>query len=332
MEEALLVLLKTITLFLIIVVGWFARKRALLTGESSSTLSKFVVDVAFPALVLTQLIQTVDAESIRISWFYPLLGIGVLGVGQIVGLAMSRFFTTSRDRATFIFLVAVTNWVYLPLPIIQGLYGAEGVTAVLLFNVGAQAFLWTVGVWTLRSGASLRETLLQLFTNPGLIATALGVALGVWMPGLKELYGAAQLDTAFGWRLTGSLLEAIEMLGSLTIPLSLVVTGAQLGGLKASEHRPSRAFNGVLLGRLILTPLVTLAIVRMAIAFGLTMPELPRMTVYIIACMPVAVSCSILTDRYYQDTSLAARAIFYSTFLSIITMPTFVFFIRLFDL
>ena len=38
----------------------------------------------------------------------------------------------------YIFLSALPNWVFLPLPIAVGLYGSEGVRFVLLYNLGAQ--------------------------------------------------------------------------------------------------------------------------------------------------------------------------------------------------
>ena len=327
MSEALIVFLKTVSLFLLILVGWWARRRDYLTAETSRTLSRFVVDFTFPALVFPQMLRTIDPGVLRECWYFPVLAIGVLGLSEVVGLATMRFFCRQGEGPTFLFCIAMANWIYLPLPIVQGLYGDAGVRAVLLFNVGAQVFLWTAAVWTLRAAKPSVESALWLAKNPGLIATVLGIAFALWVPGAHTLHEAGPAS-GFPTRLCASVVEAMALLGSLTIPLSFVVTGAQLGELKLEHHRPSRAFMGVMVCRLALAPIATVAAMVALAACGIVVPEVPRLTAYIIAAMPVAVSCSIITERLGGDTPLAARTIFYSTFASILTMPVFVLVVR----
>ena len=118
------------------------------------------------------------------------------------------------------------------------------------------------------------------------------------------------------------------LIGGLTIPLSLVVTGAQLGGLDLSDHRPSATLTGVTLTRLLLAPAVTIALIWLVWRSGFAIPEEARMVAYLIAAMPVAISCSIFTDRFGGDTSLAARAIFATTLFSIVTVPAIFYIIQ----
>jgi predicted permease len=51
---ARVVFVKITALFLVIVVGWLARRRGFLAATFTATLSRLVVDLAFPALVFTQ--------------------------------------------------------------------------------------------------------------------------------------------------------------------------------------------------------------------------------------------------------------------------------------
>lgn len=328
-ESWLVVLLKIASMFLVILAGWVARRRAYLTSETTSTLSRFVVDVTIPAMVFTQMLRTVDAGSLRASWFIPLLGVAVLLVGHFIGLFTVPLFSRRDQRGTYIFLIAIANWIYLPLPIIQALYGDDGVRTVLLFNVGAQLLLWSLGVWTLRGGKPDVKALVELTKNPGLIATAVGILFAVCIPVARTLEGISAPAGQSPLVLTAStLVQALVMVGNLTIPLSLIVTGAQLGGLDLSDHRPSRTLSGAIFARLLLTPVVVVLLIWGAAAFGFSIPLVPRMTAYIIAAMPVAVSCSIFTERFGGDTSLAARTIFYSTLLSIISVPALFYLIQ----
>ena len=61
--------------------------------------------------------------------------------------------------------------------------------------------------------------------------------------------------------LPGALVQALAMVGSLTIPMSLLAIGAQLGELTIAIHRFPRVLWGVLLARLVFAPLVTVALV-----------------------------------------------------------------------
>jgi predicted permease len=324
-----IVLLKIVAMFLVILVGWVARRKAYLTGETTSTLSRFVVDITIPALVFTQMLRTVNVDELRTQWSLPLLGAAVILIGQAVGLFSMPLFSRKDQRSTFIFLVAVGNWIYLPLPIVEALYGASGVSAVLLFNVGAQMVLWTIGVWTLRGGKPDLASLRELAKNSGLIATAVGIVLALLIPAMRVLEkvtpdNVAQLVPGIPAALVlgvSTLVAALVLVGSLTIPLSLIVTGAQLGGLDLSDHRPSTTLTGVIVARLFMAPVVTVALVTLLAHLHIRITDTPRMVGYIIAAMPVAVSCSIFTERFGGDTSLASRAIFYSTLLSIATVP-----------
>src|SRR5882724_11202291 len=131
-----IVLLKISAMFLVILAGWLARRRGFLAAEFTATLSRLVVDVALPALVFTQLLRTVDATALRESWYSPLMCALVTLVAWLVGLAVAPACCGKSPRNTFIFLVAIPNWVFLPLPIAEALYGDAGVRIVLLSNVG----------------------------------------------------------------------------------------------------------------------------------------------------------------------------------------------------
>jgi predicted permease len=314
------ILLIIATMFLVILVGWLARRYRYLTAETTATLSTFVVDITIPALIFTQMLRTIDPVQLHANWYVPLLGGGILLVSLLVALAAAPLLSARDLRPTFLFLVMIANWVYLPLPIAQALYGADGTRTVLLTNVGSQLVLWSLGVWTLRGGKPDPASLKNLVTNPGLIATVVGIVVAVFFPGVK-----AWLLAADG---KNPLYYAPFLLGELTIPLSLIVTGAQLGGLDLSDHRPSKTLTGVIVTRLLLAPLVAIVLIALLSRAGLPLPTVPRMVTYIIAAMPVAISCSIFTERFGGDTPLAARSIFLTTLFSIATVPAIIFLIQ----
>ena len=218
------VFLKITAMFLVIVGGWLARRRGFLAADFTATLSRLVVDVAFPALVFTQMLRTVDSAALRDGWIAPLACGLLIIIAYFVGLLLSPVFSGKAQRNTFIFLVAIPNWVFLPLPIAQALYGDTGVRTVLLCNAGAQLVLWSFGVWILHG--SMRQAAKHLLTNIGLWATAVGIALALLLPAARDLETVNPAELSPGMMLPAALVQALAMVGSLTIPLSLLAIGA----------------------------------------------------------------------------------------------------------
>ncbi len=333
MSDFISVLLKIATMFMVMALGWLARRRHYVTDETSRSLSRLLVDMAFPALVFTQMLRTVNPAVLRAGWFLPIIGVLLIIIAEVVGLGLLPLSRQKNKIATSIFLVAMPNWVYLPLPIVEGLFGDAGVRDVLLYNVGCQVALWSLGIWTLQRGRFDAQSLKNLALNPGLLATALGIILALLCPSARSLEVLPAGPNPLLMLVGSSVIQALAMLGSLTIPLSLLVTGIQLGGLNLLiDRRPSREFSAILILRLLVAPAVTIAIIWLAGRAGLTLGEVPRLTAYIIACMPVAISCSILAERFGGDTLLAARSIFYSTLWSILTVPAWYYLVRLWGL
>lgn len=318
---ASVVLIKIAAMFLVIVAGWLARRRGFLAAGFTAVLSRLVVDVAFPALVFTQMLRTVDAAALREGWICPVLCGLLIVAAYAVGLGLEPLFGGTGQRNTFLFLVATPNWVFLPLPIAEALYGAAGVRAVLLFNAGAQVVLWSFGVWILHG--TVRQAVRNLVSNAGLWATALGIGLALLFPAMRNLEAFDAGTASAGGLAGGAIVQALGMVGSLTIPLSLLAIGAQLGDLTVVVHRFSRELWGVLLGRLIAAPLVTLGLLWAATRAGLQLPEVTRSVACLVATMPVAISCSVMAERFGGDVPLSAQGIFYSTLFSLVTVPMF---------
>ena len=319
MPPTLLVTLKIVTMSVVILIGWLCRRRGMISGETTSTLARFTTDITLPTLIFFQMIDTVDLQSLKDGWMVPLLGMAVITLGHVVGWACWRLFARREQAPVFILVCGLSNWIYLCLPIAQGLYGKEGLKNLFLANVGIQVLFWTLGVAILHGGRLDRNSIRRLATNPGLIATFLGIALALFHQTI-----ATPLAYAAGhqpWSSIQTVLsDSLRMVGSLTIPLSLVVTGAQIAGAAMLQARQLKPVAGVVLIRLIVVPLLIVSAVALLAAHTTILP-IPLMILVLIGIMPVAVSTAVLADRFNQDTVLAAQSILWTTILSILTVP-----------
>jgi len=323
MAESRVVLIKIAGMFLLILAGWAARRRGLLKEEASAILSRIVVDAAFPALVFTQMLRTVDAAALRQDWLLPLLPLPLVLIAYLVGLGTAPLFGGKAQRNTVLFLITSPNWVFLPLPIAEALYGSAGVRVVLLCNVGAQLTLWSIGVWILHG--EVTQALRNLRSNIGLWATAGGVLLALAFPGLRSLGDLHPAPATLGGMAGAAAFDALAMLGSLTIPLSLLAIGAQLGALPVALRRLPPSLWGVAAARLVVAPLATVGLGLLLARAGFQLPMVTRMVLVLVSAMPVAIVCSVMAERFGGDATLAAQSVFLSTMLSLVTVPALFF-------
>ncbi len=313
----LVVFEKSLALSFVMALGAVAAARGLWKKETSRTLSTLLIDFVFPCYVFVHLLRTVDGPTLRREWYGPLLGFLVIALGQRIGTLFAPLLRAPTQRPTFIFLTAITNWIYLPLPIAEALFGGDGVRAILLINVGAQAAVWTVGVAALKPGLSLRESTRHLLANPGIWATLAGLFTALLLP--AALSPSESRLPAF----LRPFFDSANLLGSLTIPLSLLLIGAELGLNRSAALRLQPTLGGVLATRLLAVPITTLLLLRLlAWASPGFLPLHWNMILTLVAAMPPAISCILFTERFGGDSLLSSQAVFLGTLAGLVSVPT----------
>lgn len=326
MLESQIVFLKIAVMFMVMVAGWWASRRDYMTPALTKALSILVVQLTFPCLIIVQMMGTVTPAALSRGWWVPLFGVVSIVLAAGVGRLMAPVFRMDpASGRSFTFLVAIPNWVFLPLPIAEALYGAEGIRFVLLYNLGAQIVLWSFGIRILQGGKPGISVFRTLLGNAGIWATLGGSAVALLWPG-AALLGHSGQGSGF-WLLGDGLAGALRMIGDLTIPLSLLATGAQLGAMvKASDFR-WRPLAGVTIGRLLVAPAVTILLLKggMMLA-GVSLTEAEFITAVVIVAMPVAISCTMFAERFGGNVALSASSIFCTTLISLVTVPAAVFF------
>ena len=110
--------------------------------------------------------------------------------------------------------------------------------------------------------------------------------------------------------------EALEFVGSVTVPLSLMCVGSLLAGLPLGRMLASPRLWALSAIRLLVMPAVLCPALR---ALG-TEPMILGIAVTQMA-MPVAVNGSLLCMEYGGDAECMAQITFVSTLASIVTIP-----------
>ena len=284
-------------------VGVAVRRVHWIEGEAEKSLIQLAVNVCYPCLIFESVAANPALHSPGNLLLPPLLGFGItwgaIRLGLLVAHAIGLHVGTGLR--TFGLTVGIANYGYLPIPIMEAIWGPESRGVLLVHNVGVEASLWTVGVLVL-SGQSLREGWRKL-VSPIVITLVIAVACNL-----------ARVTPL----LPGFVHQTVHALAACAIPLGLIMTGVNLAQYL---HDPRELIDGKVTLAAMLLRLGVLPILILSIAKFLPCSiELKRVLV-VQAAMPTAVFSIILSKLYGGHPRTAVQIVLGTTALGILVVP-----------
>ncbi len=200
---------------------------------------------------------------------------------------------------TFAFTVGIYNYGFIPIPLMESLYGREPLGVLLVQNMGCELAIWSVGLLVL-SGLSPREGWRQVLNPP--ICT-LVVALGVNLS---------------GFALPAVLMRVVDLLGGCAIPFGLLLCGVTLA---TYFEKPGQLYHGRTTPVACLLRLAALPVAFLLLAkFAPVSLELKRVLV-VQAAMPSGMMPLVLARHYGGQPLIAAQIIVGTTLLGLLVIP-----------
>ncbi|MDD5155081.1 MAG: AEC family transporter [Candidatus Omnitrophica bacterium] len=286
-------------------IGYFLKKRNILSDAGLDGLSHLVIDVTLPILIFVQLIKDFNFKVYPDWWVFPLLSIGITALALIVGIIFIGFIRDGQKRLQFLSLVTFQNSGYLPLAMFVALLPAYKAGAMLiylfLFLIGFNLVMWPLAVYILSFSKRAKFEFHNLL-NPPVIAAILGVVV-----------------VFLGWDrlIPGLAVKPLKLAGDCTLPLAMFVVGADLAKIKIG-HFDRNAMSWMVLAKLIVLPALGLWLV-----LKLRLPELTGLLILLQLAVPPATSLSVIARHYKKEDLIISQGIFFGHILSIITIPVF---------
>ena len=308
-EMTLKVLLAIGQTFLFFGVGALAVKLKYFDSKDVTRLGNFTMDVIFPFCGFASVFRGMGGADPMAVWLPPVLAFSIMAFNALLGLGL-QYGLKNRSEArlrAFRQMAAINNYLFLPLIIVESLYGSAGSGCLMLFSVGSTVGFWTVGIWVMSGFGLNRETFRNLFTS-NLVAVLLAAALVI-----------------FRIPLPAKAVDMADAIGRIGTPLMLVLTGASLALSGAKLFREGRDAAWGLLCRLIIIPALTVAALKL-----LPMPVMVRNVALILALMPTSCASVIIVNRYGGDVDYSGQQLLLSTFVSPLTIMGFLYLSTLF--
>lgn len=297
--EVIFAIIKT---FLAFGVGVFARWRGYLKPDVLGIFSRFTIDILMSFMVFDAVSSGLRGQGWQMIVIPPAAGFGMVVVFFLTGIPCALLLRdkSPERKSSFLHLSAVNNFLFLPLIIVQEIWGEEHIALLLLMSIGFTIGQWTIGVLPF-GGGNLREILRKL-CNPNLAASVLGIAVAVYNIPVPEI-----------------IMDTVAMLGDITVPLMLVIIGAALPDGCRKIHRDIQDVMLYSLCRLVIMPLIAIFILKL-----IPLEENLYQTAMIIAMMPGSSAAVLIVRNYGGDHEFAGSAIVASTVLSLVTIPVMI--------
>ena len=296
-------LLLVLPVFAVIAVGVVVRRVHWIEGAAEASLIRLVVNVCYPCLIFESVSGNAALRSPGNLLLPPLVGFFVTWLSIRAGLLVARSIGlhVGTGLRTFALAVGIANYGYLPIPIMEGLWGPESRGVLLVHNVGVEAAIWTLGLLVL-SGESLREGWRRL-VSPIMVTLVLAVVC--------NLAGVTP-------HLPGVLTDAIHQLGVCGIPLGLVMTGVSLANFL---NQPRELFDAKVTGAAMALRLGVLPLLMLALAKWLPCSVELKRVILVQAAMPAAMISVILARFYGGHPRTAVQIVLGTTALGVLVIP-----------
>jgi predicted permease len=299
----------TVPFFALVLCGYLAGRQHVLPESAIPGLNTFVLYFALPCMLFrfgagTPVLELLSPSVLLLWWLSSTL---------IVFFAVTTSLNSRvglKDAAFGALVAAFPNTGFMGVPLLVELLGpaaAGPAICTILFDI----FVTSSGCIALAqmhgaggAAAAFRRVLRGTLANP----LPWGIALGM-------------VFSAAGWKLPGPVGSVVAMLGNAATPVALFTIGAVLWRAGQHAHGKTQAvdFVPVALTKLVLHPLLVLALGASLRLLGLPLGGFQLMVLVLVAALPSASNVSLLAERYQADNGRVARIIMASTAAAFVT-------------
>lgn len=319
---------------LIILLGFLLGKIGVFNKAISQALSTVLLNVALPALAFTAFMTNINQDSLRqglnlLVWGFVMY----VSLIFISGLLYKKY--KGDAKTALIVCTSFGSTTFFGIPIISALYGSMGVIYANVFNIAYRVFLYSYGLIKMSDMKFDKKNLKDIFLNPIIIATFLGIFIWIFQAYLPQVtvksgdkmidVAILRIDQTIPW-----LFSAMKRLAGLTSPLAWLAIGNTLSTISLQEAASSKdawyySFNKVIIVPLFNFIVLTVLTVTNILPFSFT----ALAVVIIMMATPTATVAATYAIKYDKAALLSSNCSLLSTIFSVFLIPIWVIVIEI---
>ncbi len=308
--DAFLIMIRNVILFAALAVpGYLLVKCKILKQEHSAGLSKMLMYVGMPFLILS---GTVNNLTISSEFIIRLLVVAAIGIAYTFGMyfistPLTAFEKTDKTRRMMRFCAVFSNNGFLGIPLAVAVFGkgTEIFTVLIVLNIITNVMMYVLGS-SLIAGDGHRISIKTVLLNPVLIAFIVGLALNLLK--IKDY--------------VPEVVTYSDHFSGIVTPVSMTILGMKLATVKFTSLFTSLKNYYVSALKLVVFPVVIVVALFGAkmIPGGIINGDV-ILGFFIAFAVPTAGLASTYADMYDGDADSAVKFTLGTTILSIATIP-----------
>ncbi len=302
MEISLLLMQQITELFLMIFMGYVIVKARLLKGEDSKVISKIVLYLIIPCVIINAFQVDYTSEKVQGLLLAFAASVMLQVLLLIIVWGAGRMGLNEVEKAS----VYYSNAGNLIMPIVTFVLGQEWVLYGCVFMSVQIVFVWSHGKWVLSRQSKIDWK--KILLNINMVAVFAGVFLFFTKIRLPQI-----LNQTFG------------SVGSMIGPASMMVTGMLIAEMSLKDIFTNGRVYFITFLRLIAVPAVALLLLKVSgLVNGSPDGKKLLLIVFLEVITPSASTITQMCLLYGNDSQYASAINVMTTLFSIVTMPLMV--------
>jgi len=295
-------LLKIIPLYVIIAIGFWARRGLDVPKEP---IAKLLIYVVAPAVVF---LGTVEA-GLKIELLaLPIMFFVIGAVLMLITLLVSKHWWKDGTEKVAAFSAGTGNTGYFGLPVCLALIGDKALPVAVMATLGLIFYESTLGFYVVaRSSHTAKDALNKVLRLPVLYAFLLGLSMNI-----------------FGFAVHDSIMSVMETLKGAYAPLGMMIIGLSLAGVQFAHHLDAKLTALTFFNKFIVWPMIFLGIIYLDKNYLHWFNDLVYMVFMIESITPIAANTVTYAAELKAHPEKAALIVFVSTLIALIYIPAVV--------
>ncbi len=293
----LIIFQQAVIMFFLLAVGFGCFRRGMLSNDTVSQLSKFVLQVVNPVVIFLAYQREFETElavNLGVALLLSLIAFVIaMGIAYLVIRPHS-----ARDVEIERFACIYSNCAFMGIPLVQALLGDEGVFYLTAFITFFNLIVWSHGVMMM-SGQTSFISLLHVLISPSMIAIVLGMTCFFCQFFIPDL-----------------LAETCEIITGVNTPMAMIIAGATIAQTDLVAILKKKRLYLICSYRLLLIPLLT-CVMLLVLPFSSTV----EITILTATAAPTGAICIMQSIMYQRNATYASEIFGITTLFSMLTMP-----------
>ncbi|MEG0570278.1 MAG: AEC family transporter [Oscillospiraceae bacterium] len=297
MSFAITVVTQVLIMFVIVIIGIIAFKLNLVNKDGNVQLTNILLNIVNPMVMLTAYQTPFD----KTKAFNLVIALCLAVASHLIGMAFSYIFIRNKNNpnaAVERFSIIYPNCGFMALPLINALFGSDGIFYASAYLIVFNILSWTHGYISM-SGKKDIKAISKSFISPTIIAIVVGLVLFFFSIPLPEV-----------------LSKSANMIADLNSPIAMLILGISIASTDVFAAFKSKRVYFIVFLMDIVVPLTALFIY----SFLPISRDIVLINMIATAC-PSAILTILFATKFGRDSTYAAKILAVANITCVITIP-----------